>query len=215
MSMRLSKPVCLVFTLFALSTAPVLATESGWYLGFSVGQSDINNPEELDALCETAFLLCDGEDKGTAIQGVVGYQVNNYVGVEGTLFDLGDPALSASQPTSITATVSMQGFTLSLLPQVPLGDVGALFARLGLAVGDVEVSASAPAVDISASDSTSAGSILFGVGGAINIGRRATVRVEWMRFAFDETLRLANQDVISPDVDVFAATLVFRFPKNI
>ena len=214
MSTRILKPIFLVFALFTFSMSPALATERGWYLGFSVGQSDIKNPEELDEICDLAFVECDGEDKDTAIQGIVGYQVNNFFGVEGALFDLGDPSLSASQPTSITATTSVQGFSFSLLPQIPLGDVGAFFARLGVAAGDAEISVTAPAAGISTSDSTSAGTILFGAGGAINIGRNATIRVEWMRYAFDETLKLANRDVITPEIDVFAATIVFRFPKK-
>ena len=101
-----------------------------------------------------------------------------------------------------------------MLPQIPILDIGAIFGKIGIAAGDITVSTEAPIFDRRESDSVTGGTFLIGAGGAINLGRNATIRVEWERYAFDETLNLAQIDVDTPDVDVFSATLIFRFPKN-
>ena len=203
-------------SIFVLLLGPPLsafATENGFYLGFSLGQSDIVNPERVDEFCATAGIVCGDDEKDTAFQGVIGYQVNNYLGVEATLFDLGEPALTTEAPIAASASVNVKGGALSLLPQIPISNIGAIYGRLGAAGGDVELVAEAPSVSRRESASASGGTILWGAGGAINLGR-ATIRLEWQRYAFNETLALAGVDIETPDVDVYSATLLFRFPKN-
>ena len=201
------------FALLIGSSFPVLATERGWYLGFSLGQSDIVNPERVDEFCATAGIVCGDEEEDAAFQGILGYQINNYLGAEATIFDLGEPALSTDAPISATATVNVKGGAFSLLPQIPLGSIGAIFGRVGIAGGDVELVAEAPSLARRESASASGGTILWGAGGAINLGR-FSIRLEWQRYAFNETLDLAGIDIETPDLNVYSATLLIRFPKK-
>ncbi len=202
-----------IFALLLGSPLSAFATENGFYLGFSLGQSDIVNPEKLDEYCATAGIVCGDEEKDTAFQGVIGYQINNYFGVEGTVFDLGEPALSTEAPIAANATVNVKGGALSLLPQIPISSIGAIYGRLGAAGGDIELVAEAPSIPRRESASASGGTILWGVGGAINLAR-ATIRLDWQRYAFNETLALAGFDLETPDINVYSATLLLRFPKK-
>ena len=202
------------FCVLCSASFPVLATEKGWYFGFLVGESSIVDTSEFSSFCDTAFVACGGDETDTAFQGIAGYQVNNYFGVEGAYFDLGSPAVSITSPVGARADASMSGGTISLLPQFPIGSIGAIYGRLGAAVGDIKINAVSPELGRTESDSTTGGTITYGVGGAINLGRNVTVRVEWTRYAFDETLRLAEVDIVTPDIDVIGAALIFRFPKE-
>ena len=202
-----------IFAILASSPLPAFATESGFYFGFSLGQSDIVNHERVDEFCATAGIVCGDEENDAAFQGVLGYQINNYFGVEATVFDLGEPALSTEAPIAATATVNVKGGALSLLPQIPIGGIGAIFGRIGAAGGEVELVAEAPSISRRESASASGGTILWGAGGAINLGR-VTIRLEWQRYAFNDTLSLAGVDIETPDINVYSATLLFRFPKK-
>lgn len=198
-----------------LSLSPIAsATEKGWYLGFMIGESKLVSPEEFDDFCNTLFVVCGGDEGDTAFQFLGGYQANNYFAVELAYFDLGSPSVSVTAPLPASAQATMKGGVLSVLPQIPIGSVGAIFGRLGLAGGDAEVSAELPALGRVESESSVAGTVVYGAGGALNLGRRASLRLEWTRYAFDETLQLAGQDLVVPDVDVFGASVVFRFPRN-
>lgn len=201
-------------SLFLTCSNVAHATEKGWYLGFSVGQSELVDKDSLSSFCDELFVVCGDKNSGTAFKGIVGYQINNYVGLEGAYFDLGEPSLSTEAPIVVSASASMTGGSFSVLPQIPLGDIGALFGKLGVAAGDITIRAEAPVFERTESDSVTGGTLLVGAGGAINLGRNATIRVEWERYAFDETLKLAQRDVDTPDVDVFAVSILFRFPKN-
>ena len=200
--------------LLVSSISPVLASEKGWYLGFSAGQAELVDRDTFDDFCSQLFVVCGDEESDTAFKGIVGYQINNYVGIEGAYFDLGSPSVSTDAPIVAKATASVKGASFSVLPQFPILDIGAIFGKIGIAAGDITVTTEAPLFDRRESDSVTGGTILFGAGGAINLGRNATIRVEWERYAFDETLELARIDVDTPNIDVFSATLIFRFPKN-
>jgi opacity protein-like surface antigen len=200
--------------LFTTSVGPALATEKGWYVGFSAGQSDLVDRDAFDDFCNQLFVVCGDKDSDTAFKGIVGYQINNYFGIEGAYFDLGSPSVSTEAPIVATATASMNGGSFSILPQIPILGIGAIFGKIGVAAGDITVKTEAPIFDRRESDSVTGGTLLIGAGGSINLGRNATIRVEWERYAFDETLKLAQADLETPDVDVFSATLIFRFPKN-
>jgi len=200
--------------LLVSSVSPVLATEKGWYLGLSAGQAELVDRDTFDDFCSQLFVVCGDEESDTAFKGIVGYQINNYVGIEGAYFDLGSPSVSTAAPITAKASASVKGVSFSVLPQFPILDIGAIFGKVGIAAGDVTATTEEPLFELRESDSVTGGTIVFGAGGAINLGRNATIRVEWERYAFDETLELARIDVDTPDIDVFSATLIFRFPKN-
>ena len=92
--------------LLTASVGPALATEKGWYLGFSVGQSEVVDRDSFDDFCNQLFVVCGDKKSDTAFKGIVGYQINNYFGIEGAYFDLGSPSVSTEAPIVATATAS-------------------------------------------------------------------------------------------------------------
>ena len=207
-------PSALVLAVPLLSSAPASATEKGFYFGFGLGQSKVVERDALDDFCDELFVVCGDKSDGTALKGIFGYQFNNYVALEAALLDLGSPGISTEAPIEVKAEANLSGISITVLPQIPIMDIGAIYGKLGIAGGDVSVTASAPLFDTTEKDSRTAGTAVYGAGGAINLGRNATVRVEWERYAFDETLQLVGRDIDTPDVDVFSVNLLFRFPKN-
>lgn len=203
-----------ILTILLVSTGPAHATEKGFYLGFGIGQSELVKRDTLEDFCDELFVVCGNDNDGTAIKGIFGYQFNNFVALEAAIFDLGSPGISTEAPIEATADANMSGISISVLPQIPILDIGALYGKLGVAGGDISVTAKAPIFDRTEKDSTTAGTLVYGAGGAINLGRNATVRVEWERYAFDQTLQLVGRDIDTPDVDVFSVNILFRFPRN-
>ncbi len=153
--------------LFTTSVGPALATEKGWYAGFSVGQSELVDRDSFDDFCNQLFVVCGDKKSDTAFKGIVGYQVNNYFGIEGAYFDLGSPSVSTEAPIVAKATASMNGGSFSMLPQLPILDIGAIFGKIGVAAGNITVSTEAPIFDRRESDSVTGGTLLVGAGGSI------------------------------------------------
>ncbi len=201
----------LTVLLLAVPSMPVSAIEPGWYGGFSLGESELKDTGSLNDLCSSVSLTCTDTSQDTAWQAIVGYQVNEYFGVEGAYFNLGSPSVAVSSPVAASASAEVTGLSISVLPQIPIGSVGGIFGRLGLAAGEVEVIAAVPSLGLSEKESSSGATLLVGAGGTINFSGNVSARVEWTRYAFDETLRLANSDVTTPDIDVFSGTLIFSF----
>ncbi len=199
------------FLSLAISSVPASAIEPGWYGGISIGEAEIEDTGAIDNLCSDVSVVCNETDSDTGWQGIVGYQVNEFFAAEGAYFDLGSPAVSVSSPVAAAATADLSGLSFSAVPQIPLGSVGAIYGRIGLALGKVELSASAPSLGLSASESTDGATLLYGVGGSISFSSNVAARVEWTRYAIDETLRLANSEITTPDIDFISAGLIFSF----
>ena len=90
----------------------------------------------------------------------------------------------------------------------------AIFGKIGVFAADTEIGADAPALGFSARDSGTTGALVYGVGGAINLGQHISVRVEWERLSFDKAFDLAGVSVEAPDVDVISGTVVIRFSST-
>ncbi|MFC1665664.1 outer membrane protein, partial [Pseudomonadota bacterium] len=106
---------------------------------------------------------------------------------------------------------SLEGGFLSLLPQIPIGDIGAVFLRLGIVAGDGKLTASIPSVGLSESESSAVGGVQFGIGGMINLGKNVSIRVEYDRVQFDDAVELAGYQVDTPDMNVITGSIIFRF----
>lgn len=211
--MPIHKKVLSAIVIFVLTICPAHATETGWYIGLSGGESDIVNPEELDEFCNRAGIVCGQEETDTTYSIFGGYQFSNFVAVEGGYFNLGEPSLSTEAPIIATATAKMSGGSFAVLPQIPISSIGALFGKIGLAIGNIEISAEAPALARRESASATGGTLIVGAGGAINLGPNVSIRVEWTRYAFDQTLNLANVDIDTPDINTYVGSIIIRFPR--
>ncbi len=201
--------------IFALLCSPLAgATNRGAYIGASIGSAEIKEPGELENLCASAGVVCAERGDDTALGVFLGYQFNDYLAVEAGYMSTGELTVGTVAPIAATAFVEVQGAKLVLLPQVPIGKLGAIFGKFGIMGGDTKIGADAPSLGFSARDSGYSGAFVIGVGGAINLGNNVTLRVEWERLSFDKAFDLAGAKVEVPDVDVIGGAIIFRFAST-
>ncbi len=193
--------------LIACGTA--YAESSKWYAGIGAGQSDwdISSSDvnkELAAAGITGTSSVDETD--TAWKIFAGYQHNKYLGVELGYVDLGEIDIDATTtaPTASTVNVNAEadGFTLSAIGTIPIGDKFGLFGRVGAFYWDVEAKAAAVvsgAVATASADDDGT-DIFYGVGAKYDFTKNLGVRVEWERF-----------DIDGDDVDLVSGSLLYSF----
>ena len=199
--------------LLALSwvTAPALAVNSGLYIGGAAGQSKFDDIGELQRACSIAGVQCPADDTDTGYKLFLGYQFGDYFAVEGGYFDLGRLSAGVDGPVLAKADFEITGGFVSLLPQLPLGDVLTLYGRLGVSAGDAELTARVPAAGFNASASETAAGVTFGAGGALNLTRHISLRLEWERHSFDEAFDIAGEEIDAPDIDLVSGSVLLRF----
>lgn len=117
------------------------------------------------------------------LRGIVGYNFNDFVAVEGML---GLGVRKDSTTATVTGVpVGIEGDVrhiagVYIKPKAMVGDAFELFGRLGYADTRLRVTASVPGA--SATDTSSNGSFSYGLGGNFNISPRAYVGVDYMRY---------------------------------
>lgn len=116
---------------FVVSLAlPAVAADNGFYLGASVGQSDIKIDQDLE----------DIDFSGGAMSYKVfgGFRFITFLGVEGSYVDLGSPSdfVEAIDGTIETDVTGYDGFVVGYLP---LG-IADIFAKAGVIAWDASIS---------------------------------------------------------------------------
>jgi OOP family OmpA-OmpF porin len=186
----------------ALATQPALAGDSAWYAGVNVGQSSAEDAcDDLTALGFTGS--CNYEDTGFKVFG--GYQFSKNFAVEFGWVDLGEVAASGTVlgfATNFAAEAS--GFGASIVGALPLSNSFSLFARAGGYYLDVEATASAAGVTVSADDS--AFEFNLGLGAQFDFGKSFALRAEWERY-FD----VGGDNTGESDIDLLSVGALFRF----
>ena len=223
--------------LFATVGTAAAETEPGFYLGVSGGQSkfkDMSQGDFDDILLGVFFDVgapvisgtstFDESAKALSIFG--GYQFNPYIAVEGAYLDLGAAEYrfrgQVNPPgpiTAISAALSMDlettGFTISGIGSLPLSEMFDLHGRLGFFIADTELKVGSTIGGSSASDTEKldSTSVLFGVGGAVHIGTRWSVSLDWTRYdnVGDEDEDDDADTEAGFDVDMWSLSGIFRF----
>lgn len=179
-----------------------------FYLGGGVGQVTYKDVGEVERACATVGAVCSVDDSDSAFKAFFGYQFGPYVALEGGYVDLGEATADSAAPAA-TAALSAEGGYVAVLPRIPLGEVGAIFGRLGLSAVDAKLAASGGGTSVR--DSSGAGAVVFGAGGEVYLTEQIAVRAEWERHSFDEAFDIAGVEIEAPDIDLVSASLVFRF----
>lgn len=203
--------------------------QAGWYAGIGVGQTsadidatagqELLGPGYLGVPYGTSLGLnetwsSDSDDADSGLRVFVGYDLAPNFAIEGAYVDLGEFTSSASLnvPTVGVATAEIvaegSGFELAGLGKLPVGP-GALFAKAGLFMWDLDVSGSVVDTGLpmgSASLSDDGTAFLFGVGYQFDMGQFA-LRAEWTRYA-----DVGDEDTTGQsDVDWLGVSGVVKF----
>jgi Outer membrane protein beta-barrel domain len=137
----------------------------GFYVGAGIG----------DATVEVDDVDFDASD--TAFKVFGGYSFNQYFAVELTYFDGGSPSEDFSEfGVNGSVEAEIDGLNASMVGRIPVGDSFSLFGKLGFASYDV--TATARAGNVSASEDGSDEDISYGIGAAMGFGQ-FEVRAEY------------------------------------
>ena len=204
-------------------------SDEGFYVGVGFGPSKFDQSKaDFDAgvsgtFTNAGFAVSNPASalgtSSTELHGLFGYRFSSYYGFELGFVDVGKLSYSATMtlsggglpspsPGSISGEVSSKGPLLSMIGTIPLQKRWEIFGRLGLFYADTTIDLDAKISGVAGSSSVSARSTdwALGIGGALNLNRRFSIRLEYQKF----------KDVGDPDqtgesdVDVIDLGLLFR-----
>lgn len=210
----------------ALALTPFLtagAAESGFYIGATVGQSQMDvSKDDLDWLVTEILPVVEGEssldDSDTAFSGLVGYRFGKHIAVEAAYVDLGETRYRASGlldtgdgfiDADLDLDIGATGPALSVLGLLPVGQNWDLYARLGVFFADVEAGVSLTDGFESASESVSDSGeeFFYGVGAAYNFAQRFAVRAEFTQYK-----DVGNEESVGEaDVNLLSLGVTYTF----
>lgn len=180
----------------ALAVTSAQAADTGFYIGGSAGQAEINdfNAADLDAELASLGITSSSstDDADTGWKLFAGYKIMKYLAVEGAYANLGEGTahsiITAPAPGVVDTTLEAEAWTVSALGILPLGESFSLFGRLGVNFWNADVSAvgtggGATAVAAGDDDGTD---MVYGAGASYSFTPNFSVRGEWERYDFDD-----------------------------
>ena len=170
---------CAGLALACSMSSPVMAQQSGFYVGGSLGQSEASGfCSDLRSVF-TGVSACDEKDTGFKI--FAGYQVNRNFAIEGSYVDYGEFTARATVPPGVLVTGSADAtaFGVAGLGILPVSDRFSLFGKVGLLMTDIGATVSGGGVTVSESDDETG--LQFGVGVLFNFTNNIGIRAEWER----------------------------------
>lgn len=222
-----------ILALCSLAAAiPPASAQSGWYGGFSVGQS--RTSRDLVVNRESTITLAsdfdtDFDDKEGAFKAALGYRLNRWIALEAGYADLGSHRVftrflggDPPAPASIDLTREITGFAADAVVFAPLGPEAAVFARVGLVRARLEARQALDGnVVFTGGDplervrSTVRRETIrhYGVGVEWAIDGQASIRLEWERYAkVGKAFEIGGSGTTGEaDTDTLMAGVVFRF----
>lgn len=191
----------------------VLADDSYWYIGGSIGQSAATIDDQqiqaslLTGGFTTTSLVDDDHDQGFKLFGA--YRFGPHFAIEGGYFDLGEFGFTATTlpAGTLTGTAEFSGFNLDAVGFLPLSERFTAFGRIGYNAADAEVAfAGTGAVIVTMpSASGSESGLKMGIGLEYEFTERFAGRVEAERYQVGDAL--GNEG----DIDLFTLGVVYRF----
>jgi OmpA-OmpF porin, OOP family len=169
----------------AFGAAAYAEEAPGFYAGASVGQSSV----------EVSEVDFDGSDTAFKIFG--GYAFNQNFALELAWFDAGSPDEAVAPGAAVA--VDLSGLNASAVGRLPLGDVFALFGKIGFASYDAEVSGRVNGSTIFSEDASDE-DLTYGIGGEFRFGQTFGLRAEY-----------EIVDVSDADFNFLSVGGVFRF----
>jgi hypothetical protein len=116
--------------LIALLALPAAAADNGFYLGASVGQSDIKIDQDLEDI--------DFSGGDTSFKVFAGFRFITFLGVEGSYVDLGAPS-EFNEVIDGNIETDIAGYDGFVVGYLPLG-IADIFAKVGVIAWDASIS---------------------------------------------------------------------------
>lgn len=202
-------------SLAAIASTCALADEPGWYGGANVGRSSatIDDVRITSGLARAGLATASiaNRDRDSAYKIYGGYQLNQYVGVEGGYFDLGKFGFTANtQPLgTLNGDIRLKGFTLDAVGILPLFDRVSALGRVGINHAQTSDSfAGTGAVNVTnPNPSKRETNYKLGVGMQYAFNDALAIRAEIERYRVNDAIGNKGH------VDVFSVGLVYKFGR--
>lgn len=183
-------PSILILLAASLAATAAQAIEPGWYVGGSVGQTDVKDDDCPDGAS------CDDDD--IAWKAFGGYQFNQYWGLEVGYLDLGE--YDAKGPGT-DATFEADGFSYMATAGYPITDKFSILTRFGGYRWDADLDSSI------GSGSNSGNDFAYGFGARYDFSDRLAARIEWEKY-----LNVGDSDKTGEsDFDLLSGSLMYKF----
>ena len=178
----------------AVSTAQA-RTDSGWYVGASVGQS---KNRHFDC---SGFSSCDSEAAAFGVLG--GYRINRNFAAELGYHDFGKVTFSAP---GVSGNIKANAVELVGLGAYPFANQFSVYGKLGAYRAESKISAQVAGLGNGSLKDRNT-DLTFGLGAQYDVTRAAGVRAEWQRYK-----NVGGDDTGGKsDIDVISIGLVWRF----
>jgi OmpA-OmpF porin, OOP family len=212
------RKAALTVSLFALASSAgtiAAADDSGWYTGFSAGQSRA----KIDDTKIAAGLLSEGftttsisnDDRHFGFKAFGGYQVDKYFALESGYFDLGEFGfLADTRPVgALNGTIKIKGLNFDAVGSLPITSKFSAFARAGFIYAQAKDSFSGSGL-VTVTDprpSKRDPNYKFGAGLQYDFTQAFGLRLEAERYRVDDAL--GNKG----EIDLYSAGLLYRFGR--
>ncbi|GFE79292.1 hypothetical protein GCM10011487_12920 [Steroidobacter agaridevorans] len=165
-----------------LASSNVLAEmQPGFYAGVGVGTATVELDTDFDGF------KFDADD--TAFKVFGGYNFNQYFALEASYLDGGNPeeTVIALPGARGTLDVGVTGLIASAIGRIPLGEMFAVYGKLGLASYDAEITGrvNGDVIDDGEAE-VSDDDVAYGLGAALNVGSQFELRAEYEAISFSD-----------------------------
>lgn len=188
-----------------------------WYVGASIGKSDIkfDNAAQSDQFLDLGFTnpSTTSNTKDTGYRAFGGYQLHKYIAIEAAYVDLGRFGFrtDVTPKGSLSGSTRIDGFEVSALGTLPIGDRFGVFARVGALAGETRTSytGSGSIETLIGGDNQKRRSteLVYGAGAMYNINKNFSVRGEWSRYEKLGSILTGGRT----DANLYSLGLVYRF----
>lgn len=182
----------------AFWAGPTGAQDRGLYVGAKRGTTDVDA-----SLGDTLRQTLDGDEDTSAL--LVGYRVGRFWAIEAALHDLGSfrgsgPPCRDGAPICpavlVPTEADAEAYSLSILPQLPLGNRITIYGKIGIATWEAEIR-DASVEERPLIDEFSEEGLLYGLGARMKLFFGLRLFAEW--------------ENIDDDLETTSFGLVFQF----
>lgn len=196
--------------LCGLIATPQATAQSGWYIGGSVGKSNIDDDIAMGGLITSGTV--EGSSTGFKIFG--GYQFNNYFALDLALVDLGKAKYSGTYfNVPVTGgTIEIWGLNMSAVGILPVHESFSVFGKVGVFAWGAEARDTTGGLSFSSSESGA--DFSFGLGMSYNFTKNWSARFEWERFKVgggEDAYTGQPNATRSANVDLLSLGVAYRF----
>lgn len=199
---------CTLATLGLMAaTAQAAPASPGWYLGVDAGRSELTVAGRSALFPEPQ---ADQSDTAFALHG--GYRFTRYFAVEASYADLGTfdytvecPAVCIPEAFPRQVDASIDRLDVALLGIVPFSERAEVYARVGMAQTQVDVTVTSM-LEGTRGRSSDSSDVVYGLGLRVHFDAPWSLRLQWERSE-------ADIDASSADVDTLWLGGEYRFGR--